>query len=63
MLQISKVLRVDVAVTDRDEAITFYTQKLGFTVVKDNPFGDGKRWVEVAPADASVTIAWSTRHR
>ena len=57
MLEISAVLRVDVAVSDLDEAVAFYTQKLGFAVVADVPFGEGKRWVELAPPGSEVTIA------
>lgn len=57
MLKITGILRVDVAVVDWDEAIDFYTQKLEFAVVADVPFGDGKRWVEVVPPGAGVSIA------
>lgn len=40
---------VALVVRDYDEAITFYTQALGFALVEDSPQGDGKRWVLVAP--------------
>jgi catechol 2,3-dioxygenase-like lactoylglutathione lyase family enzyme len=40
---------VSVLVRDYDEAIGFYTAKLGFTLVEDTLLGDGKRWVVVAP--------------
>jgi catechol 2,3-dioxygenase-like lactoylglutathione lyase family enzyme len=36
-------------VADQDEAIAFYSRMLGFTLVADAPFGDGFRWVEMAP--------------
>ncbi len=36
-------------VRDYDEAITFYTQALRFTLLEDTPLGGGKRWVRVAP--------------
>lgn len=32
-----------------DEAIEFYTQKLGFALLEDTDLGGGKRWVRVAP--------------
>jgi catechol 2,3-dioxygenase-like lactoylglutathione lyase family enzyme len=57
MLQLTTIARVDVPVRDRDEAIAFYTGTLGFSLVVDNPFGDGKRWVEVAPPHGGVTLA------
>jgi len=37
-------------VNDYDEAIAFFTQALGFTLVEDTPREPGKRWVVVRPA-------------
>jgi lactoylglutathione lyase len=51
MLQ--QIAHVTVLVTDYDEAIAFYTEKLGFRLLTDTPLGDGKRWVLVAPAGAA----------
>jgi catechol 2,3-dioxygenase-like lactoylglutathione lyase family enzyme len=56
-LNISKVGRVCVAVADTDRAIDFYTGKLGFEKVVDEPMGEGMRWVEVAISGAETTIA------
>jgi lactoylglutathione lyase len=53
MTRVTKVGRVVVPVSDKDQAIAFYTQKLGFTLVADLPFGDGDRWIEVAPPAAA----------
>lgn len=39
---------IALVVRDHDEAITFYTEKLGFTLVEDKPI-ENKRWVLVAP--------------
>jgi catechol 2,3-dioxygenase-like lactoylglutathione lyase family enzyme len=36
-------------VREYDEAITFFTEKLGFQLVEDSPQPDGKRWVLVRP--------------
>ena len=55
--RISKVGTVIVPVSDQDRAIEFYVDALGFEKRADVPFGDGYRWVEVAPADAVTTIA------
>ena len=44
---------VALLVRDYDEAIAFYTQRLGFTLLEDVPQADGKRWVLVAPPGAS----------
>jgi catechol 2,3-dioxygenase-like lactoylglutathione lyase family enzyme len=55
--RITQVGTVIVPVSDQDRAIEFYTDKLGFEKRADIPFGDGNRWVEVAPADAATSIA------
>lgn len=54
---ISHLGTVIVPVSDQDRAIEFYTEKLGFEKRADTPFGGGNRWVEVAPAGATTTIA------
>ena len=54
---ISKIATVIVPVSDQDRAIDFYVDNLGFEKRTDAPFGDGSRWVEVAPSDATTTIA------
>ena len=57
MPKITKIGRVMVPVSDQDEAIRFYTTKLGFSVVADVPFGDGDRWVEVEPPGGGAALA------
>jgi len=37
-------------VSDYDEAIAYFTCKLGFTLVEDTALSDQKRWVCVAPS-------------
>lgn len=50
------IVHVALVVRDYDEAIAFYTQKLGFTLVEDTyqPEQD-KRWVVVSPAGSTGT--------
>jgi catechol 2,3-dioxygenase-like lactoylglutathione lyase family enzyme len=48
---------VIVPVSDQDAAIAFYVEKLGFEKRADVPFGNGDRWVEVAPPGASTSLA------
>lgn len=43
------ITTVSVLVADYDEAIAWYTQKLGFRLIEDTPLGPGKRWVVVGP--------------
>jgi catechol 2,3-dioxygenase-like lactoylglutathione lyase family enzyme len=54
---ITQVGTVIVPVTDQDKALEFYVGKLGFEKRLDVPFGQGDRWVEVAPSGAATTIA------
>jgi catechol 2,3-dioxygenase-like lactoylglutathione lyase family enzyme len=55
--RISKVGTVVIPVADQDKAIEFYVDTLGFEKRADVPFGNGYRWVEVAPPGAVTTIA------
>ena len=56
-MNITQVVTVGVPVTDQDRALEFYTRTLGLEVVREFPFGDGKRWIEVGPKGAATTIA------
>jgi catechol 2,3-dioxygenase-like lactoylglutathione lyase family enzyme len=57
MTQVTRIGRVLVPVADQDEAITFYTQVLGFALTADVPFGEGSRWVEVTPPAGGAAVA------
>ena len=46
---------VALVVREYDEAITFYTQALGFQLVEDTDLGAGKRWVRVRPPGSTGT--------
>jgi len=52
-----KVNTVVIPVADQERMIEFYVEKLGLEKRMDVPFGNGYRWVEVAPAGAETTIA------
>jgi catechol 2,3-dioxygenase-like lactoylglutathione lyase family enzyme len=47
------------AVSDQDEAIEFYTGKLGFELRSDDAFGENgeMRWVEVAPPGSTARLS------
>jgi predicted enzyme related to lactoylglutathione lyase len=38
---------VSVPTHDQDRALAFYTEKLGFRLITDQPFGPGQRWIEL----------------
>jgi catechol 2,3-dioxygenase-like lactoylglutathione lyase family enzyme len=41
--------QIAIVVRDYDEAIDFYTNKLGFVLLEDTRLSDTKRWVRVQP--------------
>ncbi len=43
-------------VRDYDEAIAWFTSKLGFTLTADEPREKGKRWVTVHPAGSAAGL-------
>lgn len=43
---------IALVVEDYDDAIEFYTGKLGFTLLEDTPLSETKRWVLVAPKNS-----------
>ena len=54
---VTAVGTVIVTVSDQDSAVEFFTEKLGFEKRSDSAYGDGQRWVDVAPVGAATTIA------
>ena|SRR5688572_21979186 len=44
-----RITHIAIVVSDYDEAIQFYTEKLNFTVVEDTPLSSTKRWVLISP--------------
>jgi lactoylglutathione lyase len=51
-------MTIGIPVTDQDRALEFYVDTLGFEKRRDVPLEQfGARWIEVAPATATVTIA------
>ena len=47
---------ITVQVRDQNEALDFYTKKLGFEKRMDQPMGPEQRWLEVAPRGAKTRI-------
>jgi catechol 2,3-dioxygenase-like lactoylglutathione lyase family enzyme len=57
---IKKMKLAGVFVSDGDRAYDFYVNKLGLEVKEDQPMGEGKRWLELAPPGAETRLAVST---
>jgi catechol 2,3-dioxygenase-like lactoylglutathione lyase family enzyme len=49
------IAHVAYLVREYEEAIDYFTKKLGFRLLEDTPMGPGKRWVLVAPSDGLGT--------
>jgi catechol 2,3-dioxygenase-like lactoylglutathione lyase family enzyme len=49
-----------VPVRNQDASLAFYTEKLGFKVVTDQPFSDRQRWIELSIPGADTGIALFT---
>ena len=45
---------VSIPVTDQDRSLAFYTEKLGFKLVTDQPFDDKQRWIELRIGSAET---------
>lgn len=43
-------------VRDYDEAMAYFTETLGFTLVEDTDMGGGKRWVLIAPPGGETKL-------
>ncbi|MEI9886617.1 MAG: VOC family protein [Rhizomicrobium sp.] len=50
------IAHVTVVVRDYDDAIAWYTQKLGFAMFADTDLGGGKRWVLVGPSGGGTRL-------
>lgn len=54
---ISQVGTVFVPVADQERALEFYVGKFGFEKRVDFEYGQGSRWIEVAPIGSAITLA------
>src|SRR5215471_8233523 len=48
-----RIAHISVVVDDYDDAIEFYTRKLGFRLIEDTRLNNTKRWVIIAPPGAN----------
>jgi predicted enzyme related to lactoylglutathione lyase len=45
---------------DQDRALAFYTEKLGFKVLTDQPMGPDQRWIELRVANSETRVVLFT---
>jgi catechol 2,3-dioxygenase-like lactoylglutathione lyase family enzyme len=50
------IAHIALVVADYDEAIKFYTEKLDFVLLEDEPQTETKRWVLVAPKNSQCQL-------
>ena len=58
---VTALATVFVPVADQDRALAFYIERLGFEKRSDFAYGDGHRWVEVAPPGSGMALALVSR--
>jgi catechol 2,3-dioxygenase-like lactoylglutathione lyase family enzyme len=51
-----ELVHIALVVNDYDEAIEFYTKKLGFDLIDDIPQSETKRWVLVRPKGSQCSL-------
>jgi predicted enzyme related to lactoylglutathione lyase len=57
---ITHVKFVSIPSADQDRALAFWTEKIGFTLVTDQPFSDTQRWIELAVRDSDTRFVLFT---
>ena len=57
---IASVKFVGIPVADQDRALRYYSEVLGFSVITDQPMGDGQRWIELRIGRSETGIALFT---
>lgn len=57
---ISHIKFVSIPARDQKRALDFYTEKLGFTIITDQPFDEKQRWIELRIPKAETRVVLYT---
>ena len=57
---IRQIKFISIPVADQKRALDFYTDKLGFTIITDQPFDDKQRWIELRIPKAETRVVLFT---
>jgi predicted enzyme related to lactoylglutathione lyase len=57
---IKRIKFLGIPVKDQDRALAFYTEKLGFRILTDQPMSDTQRWIELSIPGAQTGITLFT---
>jgi len=55
-IMIKQIKFVSIPVRDQNRALDFYTDKLGFTIITDQPFDEKQRWIELRIPKAETRV-------
>ena len=57
---IKRIKFVSIPVRNQNRALDFYTEKLGFTIITDQPFDEKQRWIELRVPKAETRVVLFT---
>jgi predicted enzyme related to lactoylglutathione lyase len=57
---IKQIKFISIPVRDQNRALDFYTEKLGFTIITDQPFDEKQRWIELRVPKAETRVVLFT---
>jgi predicted enzyme related to lactoylglutathione lyase len=57
---IKRIKFLGIPVRNQDQALKFYTEKLGFRILTDQPFSENQRWIELSIPGAETGIVLFT---
>jgi catechol 2,3-dioxygenase-like lactoylglutathione lyase family enzyme len=60
---IKQIKFVSIPVADQNRALDFYTEKLGFTIITDQPFDEKQRWIELRVPKAGTQVVFARAGR
>ncbi|RYD54335.1 MAG: VOC family protein [Sphingomonadales bacterium] len=53
---LTSVKFVSIMVADQERALAFWTEKMGFALLTDQPMGPDKRWIELGVANSTTRV-------
>jgi predicted enzyme related to lactoylglutathione lyase len=57
---IKRIKFLGIPVKDQERALAFYTEKLGFKILTDQPFSETQRWIELSIPGAETGVVLFT---
>lgn len=60
-MTIQRINFQSIPVDDQSRALAFYTEKLGFDVLTDAPYGEGYRWIFLGVSGADTRLHFARR--